>query len=135
MIDNYKVLWAKKPKSDDENCDDESFGVVSLQSHLEKTAEVAEFLWEEWLPPILKGQIDKAILVFLAYVHDIGKASPVFQSDNRNTNASNANEKIRNDLKKAGFPFSLMSPARAGMIPTSKAIHQNFLDTLPRGRR
>jgi len=85
MIEDWKVhaLWAKKPK------DDEPDAVVSLPTHLEETAEVAEELWEKWLPTALKSQLNKSLFIFLAYAHDLGKVSPVFLRDMRGKASEN----------------------------------------------
>ncbi len=52
------------------------------------TAGVAEFLWNDWISPRQKNilcndfqdeQLAQGILIFLAGMHDIGKATPIFQ--------------------------------------------------------
>ena len=69
---------------------------LPLYIHLYDTGKVAELLWEYWLPEgtrqiIVRGIADesylemdrteyaKRVVVFLAMIHDIGKASPCFQ--------------------------------------------------------
>jgi len=93
-----QALWAKKPK------DDEPSEIVPLRVHLQATANVAKKLWETWLPKGLQAQLDKPLLVFLAYAHDIGKASPVFQLK-EGFNTLQTDNKIRDDLERAGFPL------------------------------
>ena len=95
------VLWAKKPFSDDDSSD-----VIPLRKHLINTANIVIELWETWLPPILQNKLDKQLLIFLAYTHDIGKASPGFQTDDRYSNTPETDEKIRTNLERAGFPIS-----------------------------
>lgn len=65
----------------------DGMGWLSLVQHLEDSAGVANHLWEHWVPAVVKhrlgdeiGDEEKArrLLVFLAGIHDIGKASPAF---------------------------------------------------------
>ena len=101
MLGKYNginALWAKKPK------DDEPGEIVPLQTHLLKTAETANKLWSTWLPKNLQTQIEKSLLVFLAYAHDIGKASPVFQAQ-EGYNTFDTDNKILSSLERAGFPL------------------------------
>lgn len=61
----------------------------SLPVHLCDTAEIARLIWREWLPIAVKRYIcgitmlapneAEALIVWLAFVHDIGKATPSFQ--------------------------------------------------------
>lgn len=74
------ALWAK---SGDET------GWLSLPQHMLDTAGVAEHLWDEWAPGSVRESIQRhtglnvqnsrALLTWLAGVHDIGKATPTFQ--------------------------------------------------------
>lgn len=62
----------------------------SLPVHLADTAETARHIWREWLPNATKrficGETDlkadeaEALIAWLASMHDIGKATPSFQS-------------------------------------------------------
>ena len=97
---NIDVLWAKKPQSDDDLS-----GIVPLRTHLRKTANVARELWESWLPFLLQSRIDKQLLIFLAYAHDLDKASPGFQTDDRFSNTPETDEKIRANLEWALIPI------------------------------
>ncbi|MDR3331771.1 MAG: hypothetical protein LBT08_04015, partial [Synergistaceae bacterium] len=79
-------LWAKKSKSEDL--------WLPLYMHMQDAAETARRLWGYWLPDGTKNRIISSIFpteckndefaqqicVFLAAAHDLGKASPVFQS-------------------------------------------------------
>lgn len=62
-------------------------GWLPLSQHLDDAAGVARHLWDEWAPRSVKEAIAKSVgteeaardlLVWLAGVHDIGKASPAF---------------------------------------------------------
>lgn len=99
-MEAYKLnaLWAKKPQTEDE-----PEKIVPLPKHLKDTADEAGRLYDDWLPKNLQGEIDRQMLVFLAYVHDLGKASPAFQLMKANPNTPDVNHKIISGLEKAGF--------------------------------
>ncbi|MGW9436108.1 CRISPR-associated helicase Cas3' [Streptomyces sp. NPDC055607] len=73
-------LWGKH--------DRDSQGWLPLWQHMEDSAAVAGLLWDEWLPWSVRrligrvlpgGEADGRLLaVWLAAVHDIGKATPAF---------------------------------------------------------
>lgn len=74
-------LWAKTGESPGD--------WLSLVRHLMDSAEVAPFLWDRWLAPGVRNALDEALdlqgegavlLAWLAGVHDLGKATPFFQS-------------------------------------------------------
>lgn len=86
-----KVLWAKKTKGNQDK------QWLPLVIHMSDAAETAKLLWRDWLPSCTKKKIALGIyksqeithdfenaalpcFVFLAAVHDIGKAIPAFQS-------------------------------------------------------
>ncbi|MGC4962914.1 CRISPR-associated helicase Cas3' [Gordonia sp. DT101] len=72
------AAWAKS--------DRESDGWLSLVRHCEDAAEVAGYLWDEWLPRSTRrflagGSTDDVARIlgrFLAGTHDVGKLSPAF---------------------------------------------------------
>lgn len=71
------LLWAKSNASGRPH---------SLIGHLLDTAAVAERIWDEYMAPHFKDQVDAAangagrqLFVLLAGWHDLGKATPVFQ--------------------------------------------------------
>ncbi|MFB9523584.1 type I-E CRISPR-associated protein Cse1/CasA [Streptomyces cremeus] len=75
-----RSAWAKHERKTD--------GHLPLWRHLADSAATAGKLWDEWLPASIKslvaedmsGNADDArrLVVFLAGVHDIGKATPAF---------------------------------------------------------
>lgn len=82
-VDNF--LWAKKKEHDG------NMYWLSLRQHLEDTKNVAGLLWEHWLgngqKKLINDSLDdnskgkgKNLIEFLAAVHDIGKATPYFQT-------------------------------------------------------
>jgi CRISPR-associated endonuclease/helicase Cas3 len=75
-------LWAKKSK-------DGGFCWLPLAMHMADSAAIAQKLWNHWLAGGVKQVIDTGIseneyagqlFVFLSAVHDLGKATPVFQA-------------------------------------------------------
>ena len=79
-----RFLWAKTGRGEEQHL----YGL--LQTHLADTAEVARALWRSWLPEAtrqyirqqlnLEDELAEALVVWLAAIHDIGKATPSFQS-------------------------------------------------------
>ncbi|MGX1487746.1 hypothetical protein RKD41_000005 [Streptomyces tendae] len=73
-------MWAKHDRDSD--------GWLPLWRHMEDSAAVAGLLWDQWLPSgvrrlvaeaLPQGELDaRALAVWLAGVHDIGKATPAF---------------------------------------------------------
>lgn len=79
-----RSLWAKS----DLYLPDSQNQKLSLVQHLADTAGVAGRIWDEFLPPSTKRFLGKQVgseeaarvtTVFVAAVHDVGKASPSFQ--------------------------------------------------------
>ncbi|NLN84152.1 MAG: CRISPR-associated helicase Cas3' [Firmicutes bacterium] len=82
----FAYLWAKKSKFNK---------WVPLIVHMYDAAGIAEFLWDNWISQRLKNtlvenvtNVDyeeadeeevKNLFVFLSFIHDLGKATPVFQ--------------------------------------------------------
>ncbi|WP_184828769.1 CRISPR-associated helicase Cas3' [Streptomyces griseomycini] len=75
-----RSVWAKHDRDTD--------GWLPLWRHMEDSAAVASLLWDRWLPigvrrlvagALPRGEPDaRALAVWLAGVHDIGKATPAF---------------------------------------------------------
>ena len=108
-------LWAKKNR--DENGKPMW---LPLQVHLNDTMEVCGLLYEHWLSlgaadflqKALESEksdtADKTTLLknlckFLGAVHDIGKATPIFQTKKSKSGDRELDEVINNKLKQAGF--------------------------------
>ncbi|WP_077801131.1 CRISPR-associated helicase/endonuclease Cas3 [Streptomyces sp. JHA26] len=75
-----RAVWAKHDRDTD--------GWLPLWRHMEDSAAVAGLLWDQWLPAGVRGLVAealpqgeadaRALAVWLAGVHDIGKATPAF---------------------------------------------------------
>lgn len=79
--DICKFLWAKKKEINGE------YFWLPLEQHLEDTKNVISYLWEHWLSDSQKDLVNKStdykgkeVSIFIAYTHDIGKATPAFQT-------------------------------------------------------
>lgn len=85
LTDQQRSLWAKTNMNNDEQR-----GFWSpLYVHMADSANIARYLWNEWLPISERRFIAdsvggddataEALTVWLAGIHDIGKATPNFQ--------------------------------------------------------
>lgn len=114
-----KSLWAKLPRNGDES-------YLPLFAHMADSAEMARLLWRFWVPSgtkeIIENSVPRAeqIFVFLAAVHDIGKAIPAFQL--ARPLFSQACELARNQISGCGLicPTPLSDPSK---IPHSLATY------------
>jgi len=77
VIKQVGALWGKS---------DAGGSVNLLVQHLLDTVAVAELMWDHFLAPTLKSQLDavsdgggRALWAWLCGVHDVGKATPAFQ--------------------------------------------------------
>lgn len=75
-----RALWAKSDDTHDLS--------LTLVQHLDDAADVARLLWDRWLPRHVCDAVaaqaggasaGRALVAFLAGVHDVGKATPAFQ--------------------------------------------------------
>lgn len=86
--ESARRLWGKSDRADNSRW-------LPLYVHLSDAGHVAGYLWDQWVPRGTRDVIAKEfgdpdddraqhrarqLLVFLASVHDLGKATPVFQS-------------------------------------------------------
>jgi CRISPR-associated endonuclease/helicase Cas3 len=79
-------FWGKTGEPNDEG--DKTW--LPLYIHLNDTAGIAERLWDEWLPistrRVIASAFDndeklaRAFVVFICGIHDIGKATPIFEA-------------------------------------------------------
>lgn len=104
-------LWAKK------NCVHDVPMWLPLTVHLQDTMEVCGLLYEHWLSngvkEFLKNSISpdledkeefpKKLCMFLGAVHDIGKATPIFQVKASHSVDNELDTLVLENLKQAGF--------------------------------
>ena len=117
LSERARCLWAKKNRGGTVTLSRQQSKWLPLYIHMEDTAEVMELLWREWLRDSVKEKICKnfkqemrqeevlKILRFLGAVHDLGKATPAFQSKILSDN-SEAGEQILQRIRKNGIPVS-----------------------------
>jgi len=105
-----KVLWGKKGVYGNE------FDLwLPLHVHMADAAYVAGLLWDRWLPDNVKIVIERGVIsderypvsarsvfILISYLHDIGKASPIFQIKEFRF-ALKTDDSIKNALEAAGF--------------------------------
>ena len=83
---------------------------LPLIVHLIDTKNVITFLYTHWLDDGQRKLIEQNlgpkaenIIQFLGYIHDIGKATPAFQTKQSRWNNSDLDQEIIEHLLKAGF--------------------------------
>ena len=107
-INDY--FWAKKTE------ENSRLLWLPLTQHLEDTKNIAGLLWEHWLSEGQKVLIENSINVksnienqgkrlaqFLGAVHDIGKATPAFQTQKGYANSVDLDIQLLEKLERAGF--------------------------------
>lgn len=120
----YQVFWAKK--SDRTGI----YKWLPLYQHLEDTRQVAGFLWEHWLShgqrewirklfPDQSDEKSKELVQFLASVHDLGKATPAFQTKKSFINSTDLDFQLIEKLECAGFE----GITHLGLANTSSTPH------------
>lgn len=111
---------------------------LPLYAHMHDSALVAGRLWDAWVPPGTRSVVErtlgadsdlaKRLFVFLAGVHDIGKATPGFQS----TPCGFSSDAEMNCLvwkpERAGLPIP--ATIRRGRIPKHPVAGQVILERL-----
>lgn len=121
-------LWAKK--SDKNGL----FYWLSLEQHLLDTMNVSALLWEHWLSSgqraliinslsIKDENIAKNLCKFLGAIHDLGKATPVFQIKSaKYSNSTDLDSQLIDKLEKAGFTnISTLDLSKANATPHALA--------------
>lgn len=110
-------VWAKSTKDDS--------GWLPLWRHLADSAGVAGRLWDEWLPRSVRALISQSLpggeadgrrlLVWLAGVHDLGKATPAFAHQVR---------PLADQMRKAGLDMPDRIPIQdRKLVPHALAGH------------
>jgi len=83
LSDRTRTVWAKSRVDELGSLD----GWLPLYQHLNDSASVAAHLWDDWAPRSIKSTLARCFgseaaarstVVWLAGVHDVGKASPAF---------------------------------------------------------
>ncbi len=101
-------FWAKK---------NETNGIgywLPLYQHLEDTKDVAALLWEHWLSEgqrrIIRNSLNdeskdraKDLALFVAAIHDLGKATPAFQIKKGYVNSDDLDIFLLEKLERSGF--------------------------------
>ena len=87
---------------------------LPLYVHMSDSVEVARLLWQDWVPRGTRDMVSRAIgddeelaahvLYFLAGVHDLGKATPLFQAKPCTFESGGA-ESLRWKPERAGLAF------------------------------
>lgn len=108
------ALWAKSGSD---------AGWLSLPQHMHDSAEVARALWQTWASPQLRRAITRStqlndddactLFVWLAFVHDIGKASRQFAGQLEGTGKGGD---FVTRIRMAGLPMSV-SPYETMRLP------------------
>lgn len=112
-VGGYKMdycFWAKKKEENGQLL------WLPLLQHLEDTKNIAGLLWEHWLGEGQKQLIEvslktgyecndlgKQTIQFLAAVHDIGKATPAFQTQKGYANSEDLDVRLLENLERSGF--------------------------------
>ena len=127
-------LWAKKSSKNGDPL------WLPLYIHLSDSASVARRLWNKWLPEGVKETIVDGIsglgnadplqlFVFLAAVHDLGKATPVFQAKQCIPLNHELDVRIEEELIAAGLPMqSYQKFINASRTPHALATQVLLLD-------
>lgn len=101
-------LWAKKEERAGR------FYWLSLVTHLEDTMNVSRWLWNNWLSDRQREfcinsinpsneETASDLAAFLGAVHDIGKATPAFQTQKGFSNSPDLDVMLLEKLERAGF--------------------------------
>jgi len=108
ISEEAKVLWAKK------NDQNGIFSWLPLIVHLQDTMNVAVFLWNHWISEGQRNDIvsqmedgdeelAEDLVQFLGGIHDIGKATPAFQTQKGFSSSGDLDQELLEKLERAGF--------------------------------
>ena len=137
LLSPENVIWAKK------SAKNVIFQWLPLKQHLIDVKEVIRLLWEHWLSGQQRRQIvsslnqpdemlGKNLAGFLAAVHDIGKATPVFQSRPSFCQSHDLDQLLLEKLERANFTGiteyyrGLMDPGRTPHALAGQVILEQF---------
>lgn len=124
-------LWAKKEERDSR------FYWLPLEVHLTDTMNVSRWLWNNWLSDSQRSLCTKSISLsddetasnlaaFLGAIHDIGKATPVFQIQKGFRNSPDLDVILLEKLELAGF-LGISSLTLANMRETHHSIAGEYI--------
>lgn len=129
-------FWAKKSENNG------VFKWLPLKQHLLDTMNVSGLLWEHWLSDGQKKYImcssecqneeeAKRLVKFLGAVHDIGKATPVFQmKENRFSSSMDLRNQLIDKLEQNGFDeleqFDLINANNSHHALASEVLLSNY---------
>ena len=117
LSDKALCLWGKKSRLENSNESNDKMW-LPLYIHMTDTAEVMELLWKEWIRNPIKKEICKSfeyeltekeilcLLRFLGAVHDLGKATPVFQAKVISNHPTHADKIILQRMRELDIPLS-----------------------------
>lgn len=106
LSDAAMNLWGKKDVSDDNE-----FMWLPLIAHMIDTKNTINYLYNHYLSPdqkrILNQNMEdtdvRSLVQFLGFIHDIGKATPVFQTQMSYLNNGDLDQEILEKLYRNGF--------------------------------
>ena len=124
-------LWAKKNKGESR------LQWLPLYVHLTDTMNVSRWLWANWLSASPKRfcidyvsssneETALNLAAFLGAIHDIGKATPVFQIQKGFNNSSELEKSLLEKLEQAGF-LGIASLTLANPQKTHHSIAGEYL--------
>lgn len=125
LSSSARTLWAKTPGYDHDQVDQRLW--LSLVQHCRDSADVAQLLYEYWLPKNVRNRIDKAsggygveLATWCAGLHDIGKGQYAFQSQISGTMHAWQWEKVRE------LPETLDIDVNP-LVPKPHSIHSELI--------
>lgn len=127
-----KTLWAKKRTTEDGGM------WLPLVVHLTDTSNISKMLFNQWLSPeqrvILTSHYDeediRQLVMFIGFVHDIGKATPAFQLKGSYDRNYSLDQELIENLVQSGFreldSTHLSSPNRSPHAKAGEAILEDL---------